>query len=258
MGNDFLSVTEVAGDCVTVEQIDRAYQRYYWAGDHCRGKDVLEAACGTGQGAGYLAGLAKSYRAGDYSGKTLEIARRHYGDRIGFLRFDAQEMPFRGDSFDVVVLFEAIYYLPSVARFLAECRRVLRPGGKLLVVTANKDLYDFHPSPYSVAYYGVREMGEILEGNGFDPVFFGNSPLGEMPLRQKVLRPVKKCVVSLGLMPKTMEGKKFLKRIVFGSLAPMPPEILPGADLRAEPTPLPPGLPDRSHKVLFCAAAVRK
>lgn len=40
-----------------------------------------------------------------------------------------------------------------------------------------------------------------------------------------MLRPVKKAVVSLGLMPKSMRGKKLLKRIVFGNLVQMLAEI---------------------------------
>ena len=41
--NDYVSVTEIAGDEVTQEQIDRLCNRYYWAGQCCSGKDVVEA-----------------------------------------------------------------------------------------------------------------------------------------------------------------------------------------------------------------------
>lgn len=256
MENDFLSVTELAGDDATAEQVDRICQRYYWAGEHCRGKDVLEAACGTGQGAGYLAGLAKSYCAGDFSERILEIARAHYDGRVAFRRFDAQEMPFGDGSFDVVVLFEAIYYLPSAERFVSECRRVLRPGGKVLIATANKDLYDFNPSPHSVAYYGIPELRDVFARNGFSTAFFGNTPVDGLSFRQRMLRPVKKFVVDRGLMPKTMAGKKFFKRLVFGSLVPMPAEVLPGTSPRQEPVPLSSDRPDARHKVIYCVATL--
>ena len=78
MNNDYVSVTEIAGDEVTQEQIDRLCNRYYWAGQYCSGKDVVEAACGSGQGLGYLSGIANSLEAGDYSDEILSIARRHY------------------------------------------------------------------------------------------------------------------------------------------------------------------------------------
>ncbi len=254
MSNDYLSVTELAGDDVTVEQVDRMCQRYYWAGTYCQGKEVLELGCGTGQGAGYLAGLASSYRAGDYSEKILGMARAHYGERIHFQQFDAQKMPFEKDSFDVVILFEAIYYLPSAERFVAECRRVLRPGGKALVATANKDLYDFNPSPHSRTYYGVSELNDLFRRYGFASSFFGNTPVDGLSWRQRMLRPIKKFVANSGLMPKTMAGKKMLKRFVFGSLVPMPAEIVAGMVPYVDPVPILADRPDRKHKVLYCVA----
>ena len=63
-------------------------------------------------------------RAGDYSEKILGIARAHYGERIQFQQLDAQQVPFENGSFDVVILFEAIYYLPSAERFVAALDRL--------------------------------------------------------------------------------------------------------------------------------------
>lgn len=256
MATDFLSVTELSGDDVTQEQINRLCHRYYWASDYCRGKDILEVACGTGQGAGYLNSLAESYRAGDYSGEILKIARAHYGDRIVFQQFDAQEMPFLDKSLDVVLLFEAIYYIPSVKRFVEECRRLLRTGGKVLIVTANKDLFDFNPSPHSYTYLGVKELGELFCAQGFQVECFGSTPVGTLSWRQKVLRPVKKFVINSGLMPKTMAGKKLLKRLVFGSLVPMPAEISTGMIHYEPPTTLASGQADYLHKVIYCVASL--
>ncbi len=44
MDKDYVSVTEIAGDEVTQEQVDRLCNRYYWAGRYCSDKDVVEAA----------------------------------------------------------------------------------------------------------------------------------------------------------------------------------------------------------------------
>ena len=78
MDTSFVAITEISGDEVTVEQVERMARRYYWAGDYCVDKDILEVGCGTGQGVGYLASAARSVTAGDYSDTLLEIARRHY------------------------------------------------------------------------------------------------------------------------------------------------------------------------------------
>ena len=170
MSNNFLEFTEIAGDMVSQEQVDRIARRYYWAAEYCQEKDVLEVACGSGQGVGYLASTAKSLVAGDFSGSTIDIARKHYGQRFHFEEFDAQIMPFTAASFDVVLIFEALYYLPDPESFFAECKRVLRPGGVLLISNANKDLYDFNPSPHSHTYHGVMELERVSRQHGFTSI----------------------------------------------------------------------------------------
>ena len=256
MDKDYVSVTEIAGDEVTQEQIDRLCNRYYWAEQYCADKDVVEAACGSGQGLGYLSGIALSLEAGDYSDEILSIARRHYGKRIALRQFDAQEMPFEDKSKDVIILFEAIYYIPDAKRFVRECARVLRPGGKVLIATANKDLYDFNPSPHSYKYYGVVELRELFARHGFETEFFGDMRVEDVSVRQRVLRPVKKLAVMLGLMPKTTSGKKWLKRIVFGGLVEMPKEIAAETSQYVEPARIPSSQPDAEHKVIYCAASL--
>jgi SAM-dependent methyltransferase len=254
MSIDYSAVTEVSGEPGSAEQVDRMRARYYWAGTHCSGKDVLEVACGAGQGLGYLAGMAKSVHGGDISPKLVERARQHYGSRIDIREMDAQNLPFADASLDVVILFEAIYYLPDAARFVAECRRVLRPGGRVLIATANKDLFDFNPSPHSHVYYGVKELEDLFGAQGFSSEFFAHTAISETSMRQRVLRPVKKVVVGLGLMPKTMKGKQMLKRLVFGKLQLIPAEIKAGEMDYVPPTPVPGGVACADYKVIYQVA----
>ncbi len=257
MSTDFVELTEISGTEVSAEQVERIYQRYYWAADYCRGKDVLEVACGTGQGVGYIAGLSKSMSAADYSESILAVARAHYGDRFKFEQFDAQKMPFPDARFDTVIIFEAIYYIPDPLRFFRECKRVLRPGGVLLIATANKDLFDFNPSAHSHRYFGVPEMCAELGKLGYATEFFGGFPLEEVSARQKVMRPVKMIAARLGLIPKSMRAKRFLKKFVFGGLVRMPAEIKADRDPPPpRPAPIPADTADRRHKVLFCAARI--
>jgi SAM-dependent methyltransferase len=251
---DYSTVTELAGDDISQEQLERLCHRYYWAGAYCAGKDVIEAACGTGPGLGYLATRARSLRAGDFTPGILAIAQRHYGNRVDLRQFDAQALPFANRSADVVILFEAIYYLPAAERFVDECRRVLRPGGQVLIATANKDLYDFNPSPHSHTYYGVVELHRLFTQRGFTAECFGYLSIGEVALRQRILRPVKKLATGLHLIPETMGAKKLLKRLVFGRLVPMPIEIQEGQVAFRAPARVSPHQPDREHKVIYCAA----
>ena len=79
----------------------------------------------------------------------------------------------------------------------------------------------------------------MFAGYGFRTEFFGDTPVGDVSIRQRILWPVKKLVVALHLMPKTTGGKKWLKKIVFGGLVKMPAEISPqiDADLKAKKIP---------------------
>jgi len=254
---DYSSVTELSGSYVSREQIDRIYNRYYWAGKYCQNKDVLEVACGTGQGLGYLLKIAKSLNAGDYSEKILEIAQEYYGNGIALKQFDAQNLPYKDNSMDVIILFEAIYYLPSTEKFISECRRVLRDSGKVLIATANKDLYDFNPSPYSYKYYGVVELKELFAKQGFKVVFYGNTSVDILSLRQKLFRLIKRWAVKFGLVPKTLEGKRIIKKLIFGRLVKMPPEIKENMIPFVEPTKLSSSQPDNKHKVIYCVATLQ-
>ena len=230
-------------------------------------------ACGSGQGIGYLAGIARNFEAGDYSEEILLIARRHYGGRIRLRQFDAQDMPFEDKSKDVIILFEAIYYLPDAERFVRECARVLRSNGKVLSASANKDLYDFNPSPHTYKYYGVVELNELFARHGFKTEFFGDTPVGKVSMRQRAFRPVKRLAVMLKIMPKTTGGKKWLKRIVFGELVKMPVEIGPPisrisrneqkkenakvySGRYVEPERIPSEKANTSYKVIYCVASL--
>jgi SAM-dependent methyltransferase len=252
----FLSVTELAGDEVSREQVQRIKHRYAWVAAQCRNKRVLELACGTGQGLGLLASVASQLLGGDYSLPMLRMAAAHYGDRVQLLQLDAQQIPVRDSSIDVIALLEAIYYLHSAEQLVNDCRRVLKVGGKLLIVSANKDLYDFQPSPFSHRYYGVVELSRLLAKNGFTVECFGAWPFKRSSLWQRFLRPVKRAAVALDLIPKTMSGKKLLKRFIFGSLVSMPAEI--NSDLASEMQlqRLSAEQPDLAHKAIYCTATL--
>ena len=177
---DYTTVTELPGQRATREELERLYHRYKFASKFCEDKDVLEVACGAGQGLGYLEKFANKVVGGDIDENNLRFAISHYEGRqnIEVKTLDAHQLPFEDKSFDVVILYEAIYYLPKPEEFLAESHRVLREGGVLLIATVNKDLYDFNPSPHTYKYYGVAELNELFARHGFETEFFGDTRVG--------------------------------------------------------------------------------
>lgn len=106
------------------------------------GREVLEVGSGRGGGASYLARYHRPRRTVglDFSAAAVALCRRHRSaPGLSFVRGDAQAMPFPDASFDVVVNVESSHCYPAVREFAAEVRRVLRPGGHLL-------LADFRPA----------------------------------------------------------------------------------------------------------------
>lgn len=252
---NFLIVTERGGEMISMPQLERLYQRYVWAAKYSRNMDVAEFACGTGPGLGYLASVSASLRAGDISRDVLAVAQAHYGSRINLACFAADRSPFADASLDVVILFEAIYYLPDVDAFLREASRVLRPNGCVLIATANRDLPDFNPSPYSTRYFNPPELAARLALFGFQTEFYGGSPVARAGLSGKFMQLAKRVAVRLHLIPQSMKHKRFLKRLVFGKLVVMPFELFASEADFAPPVSIPDSVPDFDHQVIYCAAS---
>lgn len=225
---DYTAVTEATGTPVTHEALSMLYTRYKFAAEFCDGKSVLEVACGSGQGLGFLAARARRVVGADYTEDLLRMARAHYENRVPLVRVDAHKLPFKDQSFDVVILYEAIYYLSQPGDFLAECCRVLRPGGLLLVCTVNKEWSGFNPSPLSTRYFAAGELRELLESKGFHVKLYGAFVVTASSVRGRLIASVRRAAIALGLIPRTMKGKALLKRLFYGKLVSIPPELVEG------------------------------
>lgn len=95
--------------------------------------DVLELATGTGLVAQRVAGRCKSYLATDYSEKMLEKAKQKaWPDTVRFEQADATSLDYPDESFDTVIISNALHIMPDPRAALGNIRRVLRSGGKLL------------------------------------------------------------------------------------------------------------------------------
>ena len=96
------------------------------------GHDVLEVGSGRGGGASYVARYLKPARLDgiDLSVKAVAFSNRQYRvDSLHFQEGDAESLPFPDASFDSVINVESSFCYPSIGRFFAEVKRVLRPGG---------------------------------------------------------------------------------------------------------------------------------
>ena len=101
-----------------------------------RHKTVLELATGTGLIAKHIVNAAAHIEATDASPEMIAEAKRD--NRTAKLYFSVQDMfrlPYADQSFDVVIVSNALHIVPQPEKALAEIRRVLKDGGVLIAPT---------------------------------------------------------------------------------------------------------------------------
>jgi len=115
--------------------------------------EILETGCGVGYGSQMLSERAHSVVAFDYSPAALEYAReRHSAPNLTYLLMDCHRLALADTSFDLVVSFEVFEHLEAPLDYLSECRRVLRPGGRLVLSTPNRSSWDIHMRSIGTEY----------------------------------------------------------------------------------------------------------
>lgn len=118
--------------------------------------DVLDVGSGDGAAAAALAPYCRSLTCIDTNQRLIDAAgerlARHANVRAQVA--DAHALPFGDASFDSVLVFHTLTYAEHPARVLKECARVLRPGGRLVVLCL-----DEHRQSDVTARYGERHPG---------------------------------------------------------------------------------------------------
>ena len=150
---------------------------------------VLDVGCNVGR-------LTEELRADvgvravgvDFPAAALEHWR---GKQALYVRADAHDLPFGDDTFHAVYLMHVIGHVYAPARVLSECRRVLRPSGRLIVVTPNAGfvwayrplnmagIVPYRRDPTVLRYYSPWGLSRAVQAAGFRQVAvrsFGQPP----------------------------------------------------------------------------------
>jgi SAM-dependent methyltransferase len=107
---------------------------------------ALDAACGTGRYAEYLAGRGDRVIGVDSSPAMLARARTRVPD-AEFRQGDLHRLPLPDDHVDVVVCALALTHLPDLGPAITEFARVLRPGGHLVITDVHHELVSLGSVP---------------------------------------------------------------------------------------------------------------
>jgi trans-aconitate methyltransferase len=128
--------------------------------------DALDYGCGWGDLTARLAPQFTSIRGVDVDAARVAFARTEYAP-IPFTTCGTDGVALPSASLDVVFSTVVLHFVPEADRYLAECRRLLRPGGHLVITI---------PSPDSMWMTARRLLGRAT-----DPTGWGGDTLAEFP-----------------------------------------------------------------------------
>lgn len=147
--------------------------RYAVARPFCQGAHVLDAACGEGYGS-YLMKTwgAQSVTGVDISEYAINRALNYFKDKnLNYIQHDVLSLPFDDHTFDLIVSLETIEHVNNSEEFLREIKRVLKPGGTIILSCPNDNYYyekdnlinPFHKKAYN--FFEFKEMAERYLGS---------------------------------------------------------------------------------------------
>lgn len=113
---------------------------YRFAEPFVKNKRVLDYGCGSGYGSARMAEIASSVDAVDVAEDAIIHAREQFpGKNLNFRSIDpTTPLPYADGSFDTVLSFQVFEHVTNVDHYLSEIRRVLVPGGTLVLVTPDR------------------------------------------------------------------------------------------------------------------------
>ncbi len=162
------------------------YERYDFVSRLVAGKDVVDCACGAGIGTSlFVRNGAKSVIGIDVDDGALEEAKsRHQAPNLRFLKGDGRHLPLPSSSCDLFISLETIEHVENDAGFLDEIHRVLKPGGRFICSTPNREvanpgtsIADKPWNQFHVREYTLPEFSSLL-GKRFDELeFYGQNPV---------------------------------------------------------------------------------
>jgi len=111
-----------------------------------RGLDVLEIGCGLGTDGAQFARAGANYTGIDLTDAAIELARKRFelfNIPGKFKTADAERLDFADNSFDLVYSHGVLHHTPDTAGAVKEIYRVLRPGGRAVVMLYHRDSYNY-------------------------------------------------------------------------------------------------------------------
>ncbi|MFZ2126035.1 MAG: class I SAM-dependent methyltransferase [Candidatus Microsaccharimonas sp.] len=155
-----------------------SYHRYLTIKRLCKGKVVVDMACGTGYGVDIISDVAKKVIGLDVDEESIRQCQKKYSKpNLSFAVGDATSMDLPDKSVDVFVSCETIEHLSATdqKKFVAEIRRVLRDDGVVVMTTPNKTRTDNFETknPFHIKELYPKELLRLMKDKfKFQKLFF--------------------------------------------------------------------------------------
>lgn len=105
-----------------------------------KNKSVLEIGCGYGSLSVYLSKLGGKVTGVDISSEAIKISKKNamlFNQKIKYLESNAINLPFKDNSFDLVVCCDTLEHIPDYNKAIDEIIRVSKSSGKIIITTPN-------------------------------------------------------------------------------------------------------------------------
>ena len=140
---------------------------YRWIGERCRGKRIVDMACGEGYGAAVLAAGAAEVVGVDANPEAFEHARlRYHAPNLRFERALVEQFD-DGAPYDAIVFLQTVEHVEDPSGLLARFRSLLAPGGVVYVTTPNRLTLappgaERSDNPWHVREYTPEEFAALI------------------------------------------------------------------------------------------------
>jgi len=197
---------------------------YEYALEFASGKTVIDIGCGTGYGCSLLARKAKRVVGLDYDAGALEYCRTNYpGPNIEYRQGEAAVLEI-GEMFDVAIVFQVIEHLADPADFLSRLKKIVKPGGTILITTPNSRTGSsgVADNPFHVSEMNHAEFSNLIGRSFRDFKILGIGYASKSRLRAFILRS------PLYAVGKLLKRRSKLKKLATGAMGMTEYRILEG------------------------------
>ncbi len=158
---------------------------------------ILDAACGSGYGVDFLARSARIVYGVEINNHAFQWAKEYYaGPRAHFIQADLNKsLPFPDAQFDLITSFETLEHVADQNIMLHEFRRVLKPGGLLIISSPDREVITDRAgadNKFHISELSKKEFIALLEKYFNLKKLYGQTKYNPLPWYKKLIKAIAK------------------------------------------------------------------